>query len=107
MIGYLRGRLVAKHPPALVVDVNGVGYELEAPMSTFYRLPATGEEVRLHTHLVVREDAHLLFGFMSNEVSSERRVETAVGRVAESMRRAKARGASLGSVMWNPSADIP
>jgi len=63
MIGSLRGRLVAKHPPALVVDVGGVGYELEAPMSTFYALPALGEEVRLHTHLVVREDAHLLYGF--------------------------------------------
>ncbi len=63
MIGHLRGRLLSKHPPAIVVDVNGVGYELEAPMSTFYALPAVGEEVRLHTHLVVREDAHLLYGF--------------------------------------------
>ena len=63
MIGLLRGVLVQKHPPALVVDVGGVGYELEAPMSTFYALPAVGSEVRLHTHLVVREDAHLLYGF--------------------------------------------
>ncbi len=63
MIGYLRGRLAAKHPPQLVVDVGGVGYELEAPMSTFYGLPATGTEVNLFTHLVVREDAHILFGF--------------------------------------------
>jgi len=63
MIGFLRGRLVAKHPPQLVVDVGGVGYEVEAPMSTFYGLPDVGGEVRLHTHLVVREDAHVLYGF--------------------------------------------
>jgi Holliday junction DNA helicase RuvA len=65
MIGFLRGRLAAKHPPQLIVDVGGVGYELEAPMSTFYGLPATGAEVQLYTHLVVREDAHILFGFGS------------------------------------------
>lgn len=63
MIGFLRGKLVAKAPPQLVLDVQGVGYEIEAPMTTFYNLPALGEEVRLHTHLVVREDAHILFGF--------------------------------------------
>ena len=63
MIGFLRGRLTAKHPPQLLVDVGGVGYELEAPMSTFYGLPATGAEVSLFTHLVVREDAHILFAF--------------------------------------------
>ncbi|HQR23219.1 MAG TPA: Holliday junction branch migration protein RuvA [Steroidobacteraceae bacterium] len=63
MIGFLRGRIAGKHPPTLVVDVGGVGYELEAPMSTFYGLPAVGAEVILHTHLVVREDAHVLFGF--------------------------------------------
>jgi Holliday junction DNA helicase RuvA len=63
VIGRLRGRLVARHPPQLVVDVGGVGYEIEAPMSTFYGLPATGAEVQLHTHLVVREDAHVLYGF--------------------------------------------
>jgi Holliday junction DNA helicase RuvA len=63
MIGFLRGRLAAKHPPGLLVDVGGVGYELEAPMSTFYGLPAVGDPVALFTHLVVREDAHILFGF--------------------------------------------
>ncbi len=63
MIGFLRGRLAAKHPPVLLLDVGGVGYEVEAPMSTFYGLPAVGAEVSLHTHLVVREDAHVLFGF--------------------------------------------
>lgn len=65
MIGFLRGRLAAKHPPALVIDVGGVGYELEAPMSTFYELPEVGTELQLYTHLVVREDAHLLYGFAS------------------------------------------
>ena len=63
MIGFLKGRLALKQPPNLLVDVNGVGYELEAPMSTFYGLPAAGEPVALYTHLVVREDAHILFGF--------------------------------------------
>lgn len=63
MIGFLKGRLALKQPPALMVDVNGVGYELEAPMSTFYGLPAAGEPVALYTHLVVRDDAHILFGF--------------------------------------------
>jgi Holliday junction DNA helicase RuvA len=67
VIGRLRGRLVRKSPPALIVDVGGVGYELEAPMSTFYRLPELGSEVELHTHLVVREDAHLLYGFATEE----------------------------------------
>lgn len=65
MIGFLRGKLIHKAPPQLLLDVQGVGYEVEAPMSTFYDLPALGEEVRLHTHLVVREDAHILFGFAS------------------------------------------
>ena len=63
MIGRLSGVLARKEPPALLVDVNGVAYELEAPMSTFYDLPSTGEKVTLYTHLVVREDAHLLYGF--------------------------------------------
>ena len=63
MIGYLRGQLLQKQPPILLLDVNGVGYELEAPMSTFYNLPEEGQEVSLFAHLVVREDAQLLFGF--------------------------------------------
>ena len=65
MIGFLRGTLIAKRPPALTLDVGGVGYELEAPMSTFYRLPDTGQALSLVTHLVVREDAHVLFGFFT------------------------------------------
>ena len=65
MIGMLRGTLVSKRPPWLTLDVGGVGYELEAPMSTFYRLPDTGRELMLVTHLVVREDAHALYGFFT------------------------------------------
>ncbi|HLQ24520.1 MAG TPA: Holliday junction branch migration protein RuvA [Acidiferrobacterales bacterium] len=66
MIGRLRGVLLQKSAPHLLLDVNGVGYELEAPMTTFYDLPAVGEAVTLYTHLVVRADAHLLYGFSRN-----------------------------------------
>lgn len=65
MIGFLRGILTVKAPPHLLLDVHGVGYEVEAPMTTFYNLPAIGEEVKLYTHLAVREDAQQLFGFAS------------------------------------------
>ncbi len=65
MIAQLRGKLLDKQPPALLLDVNGVGYQVEAPMSTFYVLPAIGEEMVIHTHMVVREDAQLLYGFAS------------------------------------------
>ena len=71
MIGSLRGRIAAKTPPQLMIDVSGVGYELEAPMSTFFHLPAIGQEVSLLTHLVVREDAHVLYGFATQ---NERRL---------------------------------
>ena len=63
MIGFLRGKLVSKTPPQLMLDVQGVGYEVEAPMTTFYDLPELGEEVLLFTHLVIRDDAHILFAF--------------------------------------------
>jgi len=71
MIGRLKGTLLEKDPPHLLLDVNGVGYEVEAPMSTFYQLPAVGQSVTLHTHLIVREDAQLLCGFAT---SAERRL---------------------------------
>jgi Holliday junction DNA helicase RuvA len=71
MIGSVRGRIASKTPPQLTVDVGGLGYELEAPMSTFFLLPAVGEEVRLLTHLVVREDAHILYAFATD---NERRL---------------------------------
>lgn len=63
MIGRLSGKLLAKHPPQVLLDVQGVGYEIDVPMSTFYQLPPTGTEVTLLTHLIVREDAHQLYGF--------------------------------------------
>jgi Holliday junction DNA helicase RuvA len=63
MIGRLSGRLLAKQPPQITVDVQGIGYEIDVPMSTLYQLPATGADVVLYTQLVVREDAHLLYGF--------------------------------------------
>lgn len=70
MIGQLRGIILEKKPPQLLLDVNGVGYEIDAPMSTFYLLPDAGQEVTLHTHFVVREDAHQLFGFFAREERS-------------------------------------
>lgn len=63
MIGRITGILVAKTPPLIMVDVNGLGYEIEAPMSVFYNLPAVGEKVMLVTHLQIKDDAHTLFGF--------------------------------------------
>ena len=65
MIGRLKGVLLRKQAPRLLLDVNGVGYEAEAPMTTIYALPEVGAEVALHTHLIAREDAHLLFAFAS------------------------------------------
>lgn len=79
MIGSLRGRLAVKAPPHLLVEVGGVGYELEAPMSTFYGLGAVGSEIQLLTHLVVRDDAHLLYGFATE---SERRLFRALLKVS-------------------------
>src|SRR5260370_11820057 len=70
MIGRLSGTLVEKNPPQILLDVQGVAYEVDVPMSTFYNLPGLGDAITLFTHLVVREDAHLLFGFGSE---SERR----------------------------------
>jgi holliday junction DNA helicase RuvA len=65
MIGRLSGKLIEKNPPQILLDVQGVAYEIDVPMSTFYNLPRTGESVELLTHLVVREDAHLLYGFLT------------------------------------------
>lgn len=65
MIGRISGKLLSKHPPQITVDVNGIGYEIDVPMSTLYQLPATGETATLYTHLAIREDAHQLFGFAS------------------------------------------
>ncbi|MBU6469331.1 MAG: Holliday junction branch migration protein RuvA [Gammaproteobacteria bacterium] len=78
MIGFLRGRILQRQAPHLLVDVQGVGYEVEAPMSTFYGLPEVGAEIMLYTHLAVREDAHVLFGFGTE---TERRLFRALIRV--------------------------
>lgn len=78
MIGFLRGMILRKQPPHLLIDVHGVGYEVEAPMSTFYNLPEAGVEITLFTHLVVREDAHVLFAFGSE---AERRFFRSLIRV--------------------------
>jgi Holliday junction DNA helicase RuvA len=78
VIGQLRGIVLFKRPPHVLLDVHGVGYEIEAPMSTFYRLPEPGAETLLFTHLAVREDAHLLFGFASD---GERRLFRALLKV--------------------------
>lgn len=67
MIGQIRGIILSKQPPQIVIDVHGVGYEIDAPMGTFYQLPEAGREVTLLTHLIIREDAHLLFGFYTKE----------------------------------------
>ncbi len=79
MIGRLAGTLLEKHPPSLVLDVGGVGYELDAPMSTVYNLPAVGERVTLLTHLLVREDAHQLYGFAT---AAERHAFRALIRIS-------------------------
>ena len=71
MIGRIAGLLLEKNPPQVLLDANGVGYEIDVPMSTFYNLPELGGKVMLYTHLVVREDAHLLFGFATD---AERKV---------------------------------
>jgi Holliday junction DNA helicase RuvA len=78
MIGRLSGTLLEKNPPQILLDVQGVAYEVDVPMSTFYNLPATGETVTLFTHMVVREDAHLLFGFGTE---SERRAFRQLNKV--------------------------
>ena len=67
MIGRLSGKLIEKQPPQVIVDVQGLGYEVDVPMSTFYNLPGLGETITLFTHLVVREDAHLLYGFGTDD----------------------------------------
>ena len=67
MIGRLHGEIILKQPPFLMLDVNGVGYEIEAPMSTFYELPAVGEHIILFTHLMIRDDAHVLYAFYQEQ----------------------------------------
>ena len=82
MIGRIRGIILEKQSPELVIDVHGVGYELQAPLSTFYKLPAPGQEVVLYTHFVVREDAQQLYGFWQREDRSLVWAELAAIRLA-------------------------
>jgi holliday junction DNA helicase RuvA len=67
MIGHIQGIIIEKQPPQLIIDVAGIGYEVDAPMSTFYQLPDCGQTVKLYTQLIIREDGHFLFGFYSKE----------------------------------------
>jgi len=85
MIGSLRGRLAAKQAPVIVVECHGVGYEVETPMSTFLDLPETGSDVFLHTHLLVREDAQILFGFATADERALFRTLLKVNRVGAKM----------------------
>jgi Holliday junction DNA helicase RuvA len=95
MIGFVRGKLVVKTPPHLTVDVGGMGYDIEAPMSTFYTLPALGSDVRLLTHLVVREDAHILYGFGTLEERTLFRNLLKVSQVGPKLALAILSGASV------------
>jgi len=85
MIGSLRGRLAAKQAPSIIVECNGVGYEVETPMSTFLELPEVGSELFLHTHLLVREDAQILYGFATGEERQLFRTLLKVNRVGAKM----------------------
>lgn len=85
MIGSLRGRLISKQAPTIVVECSGVGYEVETPMSTYLELPAAGSELFLHTHLVVREDAQVLYGFATDEERQLFRTLLKVNRVGAKM----------------------
>ncbi len=98
MIGRLTGTLLEKHPPQVLVEVNGVGYEVEVPMSTFYNLPHLGEKVTLRIHLVVREDAHLLYGFASEGERQTFRQLVKITGVGAKMALAMLSGLSVGEL---------
>jgi holliday junction DNA helicase RuvA len=98
LIGRLSGKLAAKQPPQVLVDVGGVAYELDVPMSTFYSLPATGEAVSLYTHLVVREDAHTLYGFATLEERSAFRQLIRISGVGARTALAVLSGLSVGDL---------
>ncbi len=98
MIGRLSGTLLEKNPPQVLLDVQGVGYEVDVPMSTFYNLPALNERVVLHTQLIVREDAHLLFGFATQEERLAFRQLLKISGVGPKMALAVLSGLSLGDL---------
>ncbi len=95
MIGRLNGTLLEKNPPQVLLDVQGVGYELDVPMSTFFNLPALSEKVVLHTQLIVREDAHLLFGFLTLEERATFRQLLKISGVGPKMALAVLSGLSI------------
>lgn len=95
MIGRLAGILLEKNPPQILLDVQGVGYEVDVPMSTFYNLPALNEKVLLHTQLIVREDAHLLFGFLTREERAAFRQLLKISGVGPKMALAVLSGLSI------------
>jgi Holliday junction DNA helicase RuvA len=98
MIGRITGSLLEKNPPQILVDVAGVGYEIDVPMSTFYNLPNLGEKVALVTHLVVREDAHLLFGFLTEAERALFRQLLKISGIGARMALAVLSGLSVGEL---------
>ncbi len=99
MIGRITGILLEKNPPQILVDVHGVGYEIDVPMSTFYNLPAAGGTLSLHTHHVVREDGHYLFGFASQEERSVFRQLLKVSGIGARMALAVLSGLSVNDLV--------
>ena len=98
MIGRLTGTLAEKSPPRLLVEVNGVGYEVDVPMSSFYNLPALGERVTLLTHFVVREDAQVLFGFLTHDERATFRLLVKISGVGPRTALAILSGLSVGEL---------
>src|SRR3982751_3855080 len=98
MIGRLTGTLAAKTPPQVLVDVGGVGYEVDVPMSTFYNLPALGERVTLLTHFIVREDAQVLFGFLTHDERATFRMLVKIAGVGPRTALAILSGLSVGEL---------
>src|SRR5215217_6644307 len=98
MIGRITGTLAEKAPPHLLIDVNGVGYEVDVPMSSFYNLPAVGERVTLLTHFVVREDAQVLFGFLTHDERATFRLLVKISGVGPRTALAILSGLSVGEL---------
>ncbi|MDR1890156.1 MAG: Holliday junction branch migration protein RuvA [Zoogloeaceae bacterium] len=98
MIGRLTGILLEKTPPQILIDVAGIGYELDVPMSTFYVLPATGEKLSLHTHLAIREDGHFLYGFATPDERATFRQLLKISGVGAKMALAVLSGLTIGEL---------
>lgn len=98
MIGKLSGVIAEKSPPQVLIDVQGVGYEVDVPMSTFFNLPALGERTSLLTHLIIREDAHVLFGFLTAEERSTFRLLIKISGVGPKMALSLLSGLSVGEL---------